>query len=540
MVTLGGPPVGVVQRLAGNRGDPRGSLGHLGVAQPLRQRERALQRRDPDSGQVDILVDRGAQSSHFDRGQAPDRVLDDAVAVGLGAQAPLEGSPVCRPQFLEQPVIAARAPVLVERQHPVGSRVGVVVGVRIGLEPVDVRRALRDLVGDLAVVALIAGQEAEFLGDQLPLAEGVHGEGVHHRVAAEEPSESGAGPAAGEPPARDQAAPQVGVADALLLEVDLRPFEGQVERGIGGLDGRRCSQRRVRPGAGLPVEPLGVRDQAAVVSEHSVPRHRSRGDGDVDELAPGTLRIDRDDHRAGRLPELVRRVLHRVRRPGRADDRVVPLQALRENEDAPSPVPEGVLPAQRRGPHEVEDGMELGGDLDRVRAVDVEEHEDAGGVRVPGRQDVLAYPEGRVAVGDGGELRPHLDRPRDQLARDGGAVAGRRKAETEAASDLERVDPEFGVAGLHPQPRRARAGDSEVLARAHGAGELDGRCRDGEARDRKRGQVGGRGVGDALGVGWRGEEARERGEEEGGSGPARLRLDPPDAHCPHATLSTGC
>ena len=174
--------------------------------------------------------------------------------------------------------------------------------------------------------------------------------------------------------------------------------------------------------------------------------------------------------------------------------------------------------------------MELGDDLDRIRAVDVEEHEDAGGVRVPGGEDVLAYLEGLVAVGDGGELRPYLDRSGDQLAGDGGAVAGRRKGEAEAASDLERMDPELRFAGLHPQPCRARAGDAEVLAGSYGAGELDGRRRDGEARDRKRGQIAGRGIGEALGVGRRCEEGREGGQAEGGRGEARSMFGLPDAH----------
>ena len=389
MVALVRPPVGAIEGRAGGRGDPRRLLGHRRVAHSLRQRQRALQCRDPDSRQVNVLVDRRAQAPHLDRGQAPDRVLDDAVAIGLGAQAPLPGSAVGRPEFLEQPVIAARAPVLVERQHPVGSRVGVVVGVGIGLEPVDVRSALRDLVGDLAVVALVPGQKAEFLGDQLPLAQSVHGEGVHHRVAAEEPSESGAGAAAGEPPARDQAAPQIGVADALLLEIDLRPLEGEVEGRIGGLDGRGGRQGRVGPGAGVLVEPLGVPDQFGVAGKDGVARGGPPSDGNGDELAPGPLRIDRDDHRSRRFAELMRRVLHRVRRPGGAHDRVVPLQALRENEDAPLPVPKGVLPAERRRPHEVEDGMELGHDLEWVRAVHVEEHQDARDVCVPGCEDVL-------------------------------------------------------------------------------------------------------------------------------------------------------
>ena len=68
--------------------------------------------------------------------------------------------------------------------------------------------------------------------------------------------------------------------------------------------------------------------------------------------------------------------------------------------------------------------MELGDDLERVRAVHLEQYEDARGIRVPGGEDVLAHLEGRVAVGDRGQFRPHLDGSGDPLARNGGAVAG--------------------------------------------------------------------------------------------------------------------
>ena len=248
--------------------------------------------------------------------------------------------------------------------------------------------------------------------------------------------------------------------------------------------------------------------------------------------ARAPLRIDRNDHRAGRLAELVRRVLDRIGRPRRAHHRVLLLQAFGEDEDAPPAVPIGVLPPQRRGPHVVQHRVELHDDLHRVRAVDFEEDEDAGRGRVPGREDVLAHLEGGVAVGDGGELGGgpgSCARPR---RRGWGRRSGRRKGEAEAGADLERMHPQFGLAGLDAEPGRARAGDAQVLARSYGAGQLDGRRVDGEAGDGERGQVGGWGVGEALGGGGEGEG--EECEDGGREGRTSIR---PDAHVPDLRCS---
>ena len=142
----------------------------------------------------------------------------------------------------------------------------------------------------------------------------------------------------------------------------------------------------------------------------------------------------------------------------------------------------------------------------------IEQDEDSVGGRVPGREDVLAHPEGRVAVGDGGELGADVHGARDAVAGDGIAVPGRPEAELEAVPDLEGVDPQLGLAGLEAEPGGAGAGDAEVLAGPHRAGEFDGGGEDGEAGDGERGEVAGRGVGEALGVGGEGEGGE--GEEE--------------------------
>ena len=168
--------------------------------------------------------------------------------------------------------------------------------------------------------------------------------------------------------------------------------------------------------------------------------------------------------------------------------------------------------------------MELGDDLHRFRAVDLQEDEDAGRGGVPGREDVLAHLEGGVAVGNGGELRADVHGACDRLAGDWSAVAGRRKGEAEAVADLERVDPELGLAGFDAEPRGARAGDAEVLAGTNRSGQLDGGGAMGSGgrtawpgrRGRGRGGAGGgRGGGRQLGD-------RERGEEEDWSHRARL------------------
>ena len=355
-------------------------------------------------------------------------------------------------------------------------------------------------MGNLAVFPLIPGQEREFLGHQLPLAEGVHGEGVDRRVAAEEPAEAGAGAVAREPPSGHEAAPQCGVADPLLLQVDLGPFEGQIQLRIGGLDRGGGAEHGLGPCPGVPIEHLGARDQPAVAGEDGVARGGPGRYRDGNELAPRPLRVDRDDHRAGGLAQLMRRMLHRVGGPWRAHDRVARLQALGEDKETTPGVPKRVLTPDGAGPHVVEDGFELDDDLQRLRTLHFQEHEDARGGGVGGRQDVLPHLEGRVAVRDGGEFRPDLHAARHFASQDRRPVARGREAQAKGVADLERVHPQLGFARLESQPGRARADHAEVFPGPYRTGEFNGGGGDVEAGDGQRGQVAGGGCRLALGT----------------------------------------
>ena len=125
--------------------------------------------------------------------------------------------------------------------------------------------------------------------------------------------------------------------------------------------------------------------------------------------------------------------------------------------------------------------------LERPARVDLEQHQQPG--LVERRQDVLADGEGRVAVGDRGRLGPHLDAAGHVPAPHRLGVVGDPEVQAEAARELQRVDPQLGFAGLGPEPRRARAHDSQVLLRPHVAHEPDRGGREREAlhaRERRR------------------------------------------------------
>ena len=341
---------------------------------------------------------------------------------------------------------------------------------------------------DLAVLALVSREKGEFLRHQFPLPERVHGEARLRRVAAEEPAEAGTRPVARKAPARNEPAPEVGIADALLLQVDLRPLQGEIEPRIRRLDGDGGGEHRVGPCALGVVQRTGLGDQPIVTGEDLLPGRGSSRHRDRDELPARAFRVDRDHHGARRLAQLMGGVFHGVRGPWRPDDGVRLLQALGEHEGAPLRVPVGVLPTERTRPHVVQHGLELGDDLERFGALHLQQDQEAG--EFGGRKDVLAHLKGRVAVGDGRKFGPDVYRARDGATRDRRSVGRGREAEPEPVSDFEGVDPQLRLPGLEAEPRRPGPGHAQVFAGTDGAREFDRRRCDLEARNPGRGLAG--------------------------------------------------
>ena len=242
VVSLLGPPVPTVQRLLGMGRESFGFRGERGGAQSPGHLRRALEGGDPDRCEVDVLMDPFPQPPDFDGSQPSGGVFDDPVPVRFYRQAPPIGSLEGRPELPEEGLVAAGPPVVPEGQHPVGSGVGVVVGIGEVLKPGDSPGGLADLVGDFPVFPLVSSQETESLSYSLPLAGSVHGQCVDGRVPPEEPSEAGSEAGPGGPPTRHKPAPQIRVADSLLCQVDLGPLQdtrrpGPIRRATGSRAG---------------------------------------------------------------------------------------------------------------------------------------------------------------------------------------------------------------------------------------------------------------------------------------------------------------
>jgi hypothetical protein len=336
-------------------------------------------------------------------------------------------------------------------------------------------------VGDLAVLPLVLRQEAQARSRLRPLAGRGHRQRVDRRVAAEEPAEAGARAVARRAPPGDETAAEVGVADPLLVEVHLRPLEGEVEPIVGRVDPQALLAQGVRAAAALGVEPGRAGEEPPVGGGRLRARSRPGRDRDRHHL-PGRPRgVDRDREGAGRVGERVGGVARGAPRPGRADERVSAAQALRQDEGPVLFAPERVLAAEAARPGVLEDGAEARHDLERAERVDLQQDEEAR--LVERRYDVLAHGEAGVAVGDRGGLRPHLDGPGHVPPAHRLHVLGHAEAELEARGELQRVHPQLRFPRLGAEPGRARADDAQVLPRAHVAAEADRRRGDLESRD---------------------------------------------------------
>ncbi len=488
MLILLRAPVTLVQRMQSRRAQVVRSRGQGVVAEVPRQLLGSLERGDPHAGQVDVLVEPLAQAAHLDRTVAAYRVLDDAVAVGLGGEAPRPRLPVGGPERAHRRVVARGAPVLPERDHPVRGRVGVVVRIGVVGEPRHPGRRLADLVGDLAVGALILRQEAQTLRHQRGLAGGVHRERVDGGVSTEEPPEARPVAAAARPPSRHQPAPEVGVADALFLEIDFGPLQRQVERVVGRVDRRHRGQHGVRPGTVAPIDAAGIGKEPVVGGEDRVTGLGARRDGDRDEFVADARRVHMDRHRGRSLRDPVRGQGLAVRGPRRPDDRVVLLQALTQDECPVPRVPEDVLASERRGPHVLERGLELHQYVQGLEGPDVQEHQDAR--LVAGREDRLLHRERRVAVRDGGALGAHLDPARNVLAGERLPVLRDLEPQLEIGGHFQGMHPELGRSGLRAEPGAPRTGNAEVHAGAHRVRQRDRGSHDREARHARMRRVG--------------------------------------------------
>ena len=233
------------------------------------------------------------------------------------------------------------------------------------------------------------------------------------------------------------------------------------------------------------VQLRGTGEQPAVGRLDLLPGRGAGHDRDRHHLARRPRGVDRDAERARRVGKGVGRVARGRGGPRRADERVAAAQALRQDERAILLAPEGVLPAEPAGPGVLQHRAEARHDLQRPERVHLEQHQEPR--LVERGEDVLADGEGGVGVRDRGRLGPHLDGARHVGPADGLVVLGHAEVEAEAARELQRVDPQLGLAGLDAQPGRARAHDADVLPRPHVAAQPDGRGLDREARDGRQG-----------------------------------------------------
>ena len=476
-------PVFLVERASRTNGESFCLTRARRVAARCRHLAHRVDGENPHGREVDVLVDALADLADLDGTEAARRVLDDAVAVRVVFEAPRPRLLQCRPQLGDQRIVARGAPVLPCGGDPVRRRVGVVVGVGKIAEPRHLARRLRDLVRDLAVGTLVLGEEPESLGHEAMHARRRHRQRVDRRVAAEEPPESWAQALPRRRPSRHRTTPEVGVAHALLVEVHLGPLERQVEAVVGRID----RHGRIAQAGGmldaLPVERRGVGDEPLVRREELVTFHRAGNNGDGNELTLRAFGVNGNAEHARSIRKRMRGMVRRRRRPRRTEIAVPLAQALGEHEGLPLGVPRGVLPAKRAWPGVLEHVPEARDDLERMNAVDVEQHEQPG--LIEWCEDVLADGERGVRVRDRRQLGPDIDATRHVGAAHRVGVVGDPEVEPEAADQLERVHPQLGLSRFRTQPGRPRADNAEILLRTHIAAQPDRRCLDGELRDRR-------------------------------------------------------
>ena len=268
------------------------------------------------------------------------------------------------------------------------------VGVAV---PIDMPCALRDLVRDLAVGALVFREKAQCaVPHELRLSGTGHRERIDRGVAAEIPSEARtiAG-ATVQAIAGNEPATEIGIADHGFVEIDLRVFHCAIEQRIRRMQRQHRGAQRVGMfNAPVPFAFGGARcKQRSVECEGGVARHLSAGQHDRD------VRDVRIDVAARRLAESWRRVAlhaaadteHELRRRGgqyvrghvrrlsdggRAEECVDAAFRLGEEKGARRLIPDQILPAECRRPREMNIRCEFRDDVERTDCIDFEQHHD--------------------------------------------------------------------------------------------------------------------------------------------------------------------
>src|SRR5207253_11265263 len=139
------------------------------------------------------------------------------------------------PRALDERTIAGGAKVVRMRDDVEWRRVGARPGVWKLIEPWDERRGLRDLVGNLSVLALVLAEELERVPRRLERALRVRGERGPERVASEEPREPRPLAFARRAKSGDEAGAEQGIDGDAFVDRRLRPSECVIEPRIGSL-----------------------------------------------------------------------------------------------------------------------------------------------------------------------------------------------------------------------------------------------------------------------------------------------------------------
>ena len=273
-----------------------------------------------------------------------------------------------------------------------------IVAVRI-LAPIEQRAALRPLVRDLTVGALMVAQKFQGAAGAGEIAIIRDAPGIHERVAAEEPGEAGPLARARRSEARHQTAADAVIALPTFVEGELGPFEGLIERGIRRFDVNGCVLER-------PVVAIGFRQhlrrarQCVLVELDRLRRARARsGNHDRDRPAASHLRRDVHFEQHGVLRQLVANLLTRPRKKRRANYRRIAVQALFDDQSFFGGIEGTALAAERSRPHGAHLNRKRRAQTQRARGVDIQQN---SGRRQPERWDPrLANGEGSVGVRDG-------------------------------------------------------------------------------------------------------------------------------------------
>ncbi len=174
--------------------------------------------------------------------------------------------------------------------------------------------------------------------------------------------------------------------------------------------------------APLAVQGLRIGEQPAVAADHCVTRRDTASDRYWDELGPSTGGVDRDYECRGGVGQRVRRMLGRGGCPRRSDERAAAPGAFGQDAGPLAGIPEHILTAKASRPRVLEHHPKARHDLERPEGLNIEQHQQPP--LIERCEDVLPYSEGRVSIGDGGQLGADRHRSCDVGAPDWLQVVG--------------------------------------------------------------------------------------------------------------------